>query len=49
MLLKLLERAFVGDGVFGVEVMDVDFHAGTASALLELRVLSQLGFANVSA
>jgi hypothetical protein len=31
LLLKLLERAFVGDGALGVEVMDVDFHAGAAS------------------
>jgi hypothetical protein len=33
LLLKLFERAFVGDRAFGVEMMDVDFHAGTASAL----------------
>jgi hypothetical protein len=33
LLLKLFERAFVGDGAFGVEVMDVDLHAGAAPQL----------------
>jgi hypothetical protein len=44
LLLKLLERAFVGDGAFGVEVMDVDFHAGTASAATRSPYLPQAWF-----